>query len=131
MKHQACYRKKKKLPYTFALLWLFLPIQAGTQTFQSSPQLGQQLTETHCTLCHNLDYITMQPRLTREQTQSLWKKTVKKMVESYGAEIADQVIKKTIIDYLISQSKIISRSPYTFAGEGADISHTQTNFAPR
>ena len=101
--------------YTFILLWVFLPIQVGAQTLEDAPHPGQQLIETYCTVCHNLDYVAMQPRLTREQTQSLWTNTVRKMVQSYGAEIPNQLTEQAIIDYLILRSELSSEHHHAVA----------------
>ena len=114
----------------FVSLWMLLPLHVGAQTLEDVPPQGQRLIETYCTTCHNLDYVAMQPRLTREQTQTLWAKTVRKMVQSYGAEIQNRVTEEAIIDYLISQSEIASEYHRAFAEEGADISRIQTSFAP-
>ena len=117
--------------YTFVLLWILLPIHAGAKTLEDAPHPGQQLVETYCTVCHNLDYVAMQPRLTREQAQNLWTNTVRKMVQSYGAEIPDRLTEETIIDYLTSRSEKPSEPYHAFAEEDADTSHTETSFAPR
>lgn len=117
--------------YTFVLFWMFFPIQAGAQTLEETPHPGQQLVETYCTVCHNLDYLAMQPRLTQEQAQNLWTNTVRKMMQSYGAEIPDRLTEETIIDYLSSRSEKPSEHHHAIAEEDADTSRTQTNFAPQ
>jgi len=58
---------------------------------------GKEKTETLCAICHSLDYITMQPRLTRAQ----WTATVNKMIE-VGAPINENDAQK-IIGYLTMQ----------------------------
>ena len=67
----------------------------------------------------------MQPRLSREQAQTLWTNTVRKMVQSYGTPIPDQLTEQAIIDYLISQSEKLA--PHPDAEADADISYTQMN----
>ncbi len=108
-----------------------MPTLVNAQTLKDAPHPGQQLVETHCTICHNLDYVAMQPRLTQKQTLSLWTDTVRKMVQSYGAKIPDQHTEKAIINYLVSQSETFSVPHHGVAEEDADILRTQTNFAPR
>ena len=117
--------------YTFVLLWMLLPLHVGAQTLEDTPHSGQKLLETYCTVCHNLDYVAMQPRLTQKQAQNLWTKTVRKMVQSYGAEIPDRLTEEAIIDYLILQSERSSEPHHAFAEEDADTSHTETSFAPQ
>lgn len=106
-------------------------MHVGAQTLEDAAHPGQQLVETYCTVCHNLDYVAMQPRLTRKQAQTLWTKTVRKMVQSYGAEIPNRLTEQAIIDYLISRSELSSEHHHAFAEEDADISDTQTSFAPQ
>ena len=101
------------------LFCMLLPIHVGAQTPEETPHPGQKLIETYCTVCHNLDYVAMQPRLTSEQAQTLWTNTVRKMVQSYGAEIPDRLTERAIIDYLISQSELSSEHQH--AGSGGSI----------
>lgn len=117
--------------YTFVLSWMLLPISVCAQTLEAVPHPGQQLLETYCTVCHNLDYVEMQPRLTQKQAQNLWPNTVNKMVQLYGAEIPNQLTQQAIIDYLILLSKRSSSPHHASAEEDADISHTHTNFVPQ
>ena len=58
---------------------------------------GKEKTMAFCAICHSLDYITMQPRLTRAQ----WTATVNKMIK-FGAPINEDDSQK-IIDYLTTQ----------------------------
>ena len=59
---------------------------------------GKEKTQTLCAICHSLDYITMQPRLTRAQ----WTATVNKMMKFAGAVINENDAQK-IIGYLTMQ----------------------------
>jgi sulfite dehydrogenase (cytochrome) subunit B len=59
---------------------------------------GKEKTQTLCAICHSLDYITMQPRLTRAQ----WTATVNKMMKLAGAVINENDAQK-IIGYLTMQ----------------------------
>ena len=58
---------------------------------------GREKTEAFCAVCHSLDYITMQPTLTRAQ----WATTVNKMIK-LGAPINKNDAQK-IISYLTMQ----------------------------
>ena len=51
--------------YAFALAWALLPVYVEAQTLDTKPHPGHMLLETYCTVCHNLDYVTMQHRITR------------------------------------------------------------------
>ena len=98
---------------------------------QDSPRTGQKLVETYCTVCHNLDYVEMQPHLTQEQAQKLWANTVRKMMQSYGAKIPDRATKQLIIDYLVSQSTSLSARSPGLAEEAAGTAHRRTNSSPQ
>lgn len=61
------------------------------------PQAGNvELVEMHCTPCHSLRYIEMQPQLSHKA----WEKIVDKMINAYGAPIRDSVTRVDIINYL-------------------------------
>ena len=117
--------------YAFALAWALLPVYVEAQTLDTKPHPGHMLLETYCTVCHNLDYVTMQPRITREQALDLWTNTVRKMVHAYGAELPNRSIEQDIINYLVQQSVTPSEHFPALAEEDVDTSRTQTNSAPR
>jgi len=56
---------------------------------------GKELVEAYCNICHSLDYITMQPKFTKDK----WEGIVNKMIKTYGAPIEENTAKE-IIDYL-------------------------------
>lgn len=58
---------------------------------------GQDEFNSNCRVCHSLRYITMQPDFPR----ATWKKTVDKMIHTYGAPIPDSTRDK-IVDFLMS-----------------------------
>jgi sulfite dehydrogenase (cytochrome) subunit B len=62
------------------------------------PGPGMEKTSGLCTICHSLDYITMQPPFPRAQ----WTATVNKMIKVMGAPINEED-SKTIIDYLSTE----------------------------
>jgi cytochrome c5 len=68
---------------------------------QYSPEIAQgpnlQVYEKDCLLCHTARYVSMQPRFSK----AVWQAEVKKMVDVYGAPIAeaDQAL---IVEYLVA-----------------------------
>jgi mono/diheme cytochrome c family protein len=74
-------------------------IQLPPETAQLKPGPGIAVARANCIACHSVDYIYMQPPLTREQ----WHGEVVKMKKVMGAPIADSDI-DTIVDYLMSQN---------------------------
>jgi hypothetical protein len=67
-----------------------------TARFAESPQPGYQLAVTHCSTCHSMDYVKMQPVSSR----TYWKGSVTKMQKTFGAPIPDEVV-EPIVDYLV------------------------------
>ena len=68
-----------------------------TNPLRSAP--GIEPVVANCALCHSLDYVSTQPpKMGRE----FWQATVTKMVNVYGAEIAEPD-KATIVNYLVAQ----------------------------
>lgn len=61
----------------------------------------KNLVMANCLPCHSLAYIVNQPPMKREA----WKKTVRKMIDAYGAPVPDSVIAERITDYLFSIRK--------------------------
>ncbi|HXX57357.1 MAG TPA: hypothetical protein VEI96_05095 [Thermodesulfovibrionales bacterium] len=59
---------------------------------------GKDKTASFCSICHSLDYITMQPKFPRAQ----WTATVNKMIKVMGAPIPEDDA-RTIIQYLTVQ----------------------------
>ncbi len=64
-------------------------------TSQLIPGPGADITRSRCALCHSLDYIIRQPRLSAAQ----WEGEVRKMVTAYGAPLTEPDI-RAISDYL-------------------------------
>jgi mono/diheme cytochrome c family protein len=59
---------------------------------------GRILAESHCNICHSLDYIVMQPKFPKTQ----WTTTVNKMIKTYGAPLSPEDAEK-IIQYISKQ----------------------------
>ncbi len=59
---------------------------------------GKDQTESFCSICHSVDYVTMQPRFSR----TVWTAEVNKMIKVMGAPI-NEADAKVIIDYLVAE----------------------------
>lgn len=64
-----------------------------TAILKSAP--GVELVQGQCVLCHSLDYISTQPRLTSTQ----WRATLTKMQSKYGAPLVTNTVDQ-LVDYL-------------------------------
>ncbi len=58
---------------------------------------GADLVKAQCLLCHSADYISTQPRL----SAAVWKATVVKMRDKYGAPVAEDKI-DSLVQYLVA-----------------------------
>src|SRR5574340_6014 len=74
-------------------------IDLPQETAQLKPGPGLAAARDNCMICHSVDYIYMQPPLTKEQ----WHAEVVKMKKVMGAPIADGDI-DSIVQYLMSQN---------------------------
>ena len=82
----------------FALLPLCVALaaSAGEDTIVLKDGPGRQTVETHCVMCHSLDYIPMNsPFLDRKG----WEGSVNKMIRVMGASIPPEDVRE-IVDYL-------------------------------
>ena len=69
---------------------------AGENEIFLKERPGKTQVIAQCSVCHSLDYITMNARI---HDRGGWEKTVNKMINIMGAPIAD-ADKQVIIDYL-------------------------------
>jgi hypothetical protein len=69
---------------------------AGEESILLIDAPGHDLTTTSCSRCHSLDYIPMNAPV---MSRASWEKTVRKMVDKFGAPIAQADIAQ-ILDYL-------------------------------
>lgn len=69
---------------------------AGEEAFQLRDAPGRELTTAFCAGCHSLDYIGMNADVF---DQSGWEKSVRKMIDRFGAPISEEDAKK-IGEYL-------------------------------
>jgi cytochrome c5 len=66
------------------------------ETFALIDAPGRDVTSTSCVVCHSLDYIPMNASL---MNRASWEKTIRKMVDKYGAPIKDEEAAQ-ILSYL-------------------------------
>ena len=66
-----------------------------TYTAELAPGPGRDTVLGHCSMCHSVTYITMQPPL----PAATWEAEVHKMIKTFGAPIQDAQAKE-IITYL-------------------------------
>jgi cytochrome c5 len=103
---------KKLLPPAIALVGLLglaanslaaemsseVKIDLPAETARLKPGPGMDTVGRNCMICHSVDYIYMQPPLTKEQ----WHGEVMKMKKVFGAPVPDNEV-DTIVDYLMTQ----------------------------
>jgi hypothetical protein len=69
-----------------AVLAFASPAMAGEDDIVLKEGTGRDLVEVNCGACHSLDYVEMNsPFLDQEK----WAATIKKMIEKFGAPIAE------------------------------------------
>ncbi len=61
-------------------------IELPTVTTELNAGEGKDVTERYCSVCHSIDYITMQPKFTKAQ----WTAVVNKMIKVMGAPIPEK-----------------------------------------
>ncbi len=66
-----------------------------SENVQFKPGKGVELVVSNCLSCHSSEYVTTQPRLTREQ----WKASVTKMQTKFGAPISEASL-EPLVEYL-------------------------------
>ncbi len=73
---------------------------ALAQSSESSIRLeegaGRELTAARCVICHSLDYLEMNAPV---MTPANWEKSVRKMIDVFGAPLTEEEAKQ-IIQYL-------------------------------
>jgi len=74
-------------------------IRLPDETAKYLPGPGEKTANNNCRTCHSVDYVYMQPPLSREK----WHAEVMKMKKVYGAQIDDKNV-DAIVNYLMSQN---------------------------
>jgi len=79
-----------------------LVVRAGTLQIQLPPEtnsfkqdVGAELANAQCLICHSVEYVSTQPPLPRAS----WKSSVQKMQQKYGAVIPEEQV-EPLVDYL-------------------------------
>lgn len=72
------------------------PSRAGEENISLKEGTGRDVTTAHCAVCHSLDYITM---VAPVMDRSGWEKSVRKMIEVFGAPVGEREA-SSIIEYL-------------------------------
>ena len=70
-------------------------IQLPDMKFDLAEGPGREKVTSYCAVCHGVEYIPMQPKLSKAQ----WTGTVTKMIKTFGAPIPQEDA-DTIINYL-------------------------------
>lgn len=74
-------------------------IDLPAENARLKPGPGVDTAGRYCMICHSVDYIYMQPPLTKDQ----WHAEVMKMKKVFGAPVPDEDV-ETIVNYLMSQN---------------------------
>ena len=69
---------------------------AGEESIRLVDGAGRDVTSASCAICHSLDYIPMNAPV---MNRAAWEKTVRKMIDRFGAPIDDGAARE-ILDYL-------------------------------
>lgn len=75
------------------------PSALAQETFALIDAPGREATATSCVVCHSLDYIPMNAPV---MTRGSWEKTIRKMIDKYGAPIKQEDAEQ-ILGYLTAQ----------------------------
>jgi cytochrome c5 len=73
-----------------------LTAMAGEETIEMADAPGRDITVASCAMCHSLDYVSMNAPV---MTRTGWEKTVRKMVDKFGAPVSAENM-QLILDYL-------------------------------
>ena len=71
-------------------------VTAGEETIHLIDAPGRDVTATRCVTCHSLDFIPMNAAV---MSRGSWEKTVRKMIDKFGAPIRQEDVAE-ILDYL-------------------------------
>ncbi len=84
------------------------------------PGPGLEAYNANCVICHTNRYVLMQPKFSRKT----WEAEVTKMVNVYGAPIADAA-QKEIVEYLMAVRGKPDAAPSPGPGAGGDAATTK------
>ena len=69
---------------------------AGEENIRLKEGAGRDVTTARCAVCHSLDYI---PMVAPVMDRAGWEKSVRKMIDAFGAPMSEQEA-SAIIEYL-------------------------------
>lgn len=72
------------------------PSHAGEENIRLKEGVGRDVTTARCAVCHSLDYI---PMVAPVMNRAAWEKSVRKMIDAFGAPASEQDA-RSIIEYL-------------------------------
>lgn len=74
-------------------------IDLPAENARLKPGPGMETAARNCMICHSVDYIYMQPPLSKDE----WHAEVMKMKKVFGAPLPDNEV-ETVVNYLMSQN---------------------------
>ena len=94
---------EKMVGLALAASAIFSSVRAAEVTIQLPPELnafkqdvGAEIANAQCLICHSAEYVTTQPPFPR----AFWKGSVEKMQQKYGAMIPEAQV-EPLVDYLV------------------------------
>jgi sulfite dehydrogenase len=102
-----------KLLLIMAVTGVMACARAAEVTIQLPPEVnafkqdvGAEIANAQCLICHSVEYISTQPKMQRP----FWKAGVQKMQQKYGAPIADAQV-EALVDYLVKNYGVMTNAP--------------------
>jgi mono/diheme cytochrome c family protein len=77
-----------------------IPYAPPPEMAKLAPGPNLDIAQSHCGVCHSVDYIATQPR-SFANPRAVWTAEVAKMRKAYGASMTDEDASK-IVDYLVA-----------------------------
>ncbi len=81
-------------------------IQLPPEVNSFKQDVGAEIANAQCLICHSVEYITTQPKMLRP----FWKAGVQKMQQKYGAPISDAQV-EPLVDYLVKNYGVVTNAP--------------------
>src|SRR5215472_15799879 len=72
-----------------------LEIQLPPETTSFKQDIGAEIANAQCLVCHSVEYVSTQPPMPR----AFWKSSIQKMQQKYSAPIPDDQV-EALADYL-------------------------------
>ena len=94
------------LGFTFLVRAAPVEIQFPPEVNAFKQDVGAELANAQCLICHSVEYISLQP----PKTRPFWKSSVQKMQQKYGAAIPDEQV-EPLADYLTRNYGVSTNGP--------------------